>query len=319
MFRTKPLVLIVVSVAVLVCLIWWGASKPSVSQAPTSPSTTETQTQISTPPPAPSATPSAPKGYYDSLALECQKKQSPSCCVASVTKMKTGGYKLQPPQGCPIGYQANTNSCSDSYTWCEPVPPAKISINFTAPAADIKWVFGKTNTIQWIKETGSTGSVYLLSASDKSVVGWITQQTAPHQTSFAWNTRDLSISRTDPSKKTVATGAYIIKATFDGNPKIEFSSAPFSIIYESEVQIPVHNLTIQNYAFPSSSLTVKKGDKLVFTNNDPVTHTLNLTSYSPFVIPSGSQFTFDTNILTPGSYNFYSQAYPTLKITMTVQ
>lgn len=271
MLKTKPLVLIVVAMVVIVVFVWFVANKPltSETQTPSLDGQSATQSPTTPTPPTPTeANPTPP-----------------------------------PPTAGPTPTLSAPNT----------------SINFTAPALGEKWVSGKNNTIQWNKDIGFKGEIYLISASDRSIVGWILTETGIHQTSYAWNTRDVFVSKTNPSKKTVLTGDYFIKAVFSTNPKIEFTSPSFSIIYENEVYIPTYLLTIKDYAFLIPSLTVKKGDKITFVNNDSVVHTLNLSSYSPFVIQPSTSYTFNTSVLTQGSYNFYSQQYPTLKLTVTVQ
>ncbi len=57
--------------------------------------------------------------YFQELARECQKRQSPNCCMASLGAMVKGNYRLAPSSGCPAGYVGNMAKCIDSYRWCE--------------------------------------------------------------------------------------------------------------------------------------------------------------------------------------------------------
>ncbi|MEK6984620.1 MAG: hypothetical protein AABX33_08655 [Nanoarchaeota archaeon] len=57
--------------------------------------------------------------YYEELADGCINKESESCCFASVEAMKAGNYMVVPQEGCPVGYQANSMRCIDSYRWCQ--------------------------------------------------------------------------------------------------------------------------------------------------------------------------------------------------------
>ena len=124
----------------------------------------------------------------------------------------------------------------------------------------------------------------------------------------------------NPAKKNIETGNYIIKIKFDSNAMPEISSAPFSIIYSTEVQIPTYNVQIKDFKFNPATITLKKGDKIRFTNNDPVEHRIMLASVSPFVLPPGQSFVFDTSVFQSGSsYTFYSEAYSTLTLKVTVQ
>ncbi len=61
-------------------------------------------------------------GYYDDLAQVCRDKQSVSCCMASVNRMKEDGLKLASEDGsCPEGFVRNMMRCIDSFRWCQPV------------------------------------------------------------------------------------------------------------------------------------------------------------------------------------------------------
>ncbi|MDP2598461.1 MAG: hypothetical protein Q8P49_01375 [Candidatus Liptonbacteria bacterium] len=206
-------------------------------------------------------------------------------------------------------------------------PPAPIGSNIdpltvriVAPAPSAQWVQGVDGDISWNGATGIPGAIYLVNAGDGSIAGWISQQVIPSQTKYEWNARDLFLSRTSPTKKTVLAGQYMIKVIFDGgNPEFTISSGIFSIVYPSQVQISTYNLSIQNYAITPSTLTVKKGSKLIFANNDSVPQQLLLTTFSPITIQPGASYTFDTSILEPAPHTFYSNAYPTLRTVVTVQ
>ncbi len=56
--------------------------------------------------------------YYNLLEQKCAND---SCCSASLKRMASGNYKLEPETGCPTGYQRNMLRCSETYKWCEPV------------------------------------------------------------------------------------------------------------------------------------------------------------------------------------------------------
>ncbi len=60
------------------------------------------------------------ESYYQDLAEKCKEKDSPNCCLSSVRKMASGGYKLAENGTCPAGYKMNGLECIDTYTWCEP-------------------------------------------------------------------------------------------------------------------------------------------------------------------------------------------------------
>lgn len=59
--------------------------------------------------------------YYQELARECQKRESPNCCMSSVGAMVRGNYQVTPASGCPAGYAGDSMRCIDSYHWCRPI------------------------------------------------------------------------------------------------------------------------------------------------------------------------------------------------------
>lgn len=200
-----------------------------------------------------------------------------------------------------------------------PAPQTPKSVSLVSPTASEKWVIGETNTISWNKESGLPGSIYLVKASDKSIVGWINSETGPHQTSFAWNGQDIAVGRYNSQKKNVEHGDYIIKIKFDRSQIPEASSGVFSLIYKSEAPIGNYTVSIKNYIFSPSTLNVRQKDNVTFVNSDAVTHRIVVGSYSPFVVEAGASYTFDTSSLFPGIYDFYSDVYSSLKLKVTVR
>lgn len=96
-------------------------------------------------------------------------------------------------------------------------PTVHPTISVVTPAAGAAWKISTPNTISWSRAGGISGNIYLVDAQTKSFVGVILPQTGPQQTYYEWNTRDVFLDRTSPSKKTVLPGKYIVKIAFDGN------------------------------------------------------------------------------------------------------
>lgn len=191
-------------------------------------------------------------------------------------------------------------------------------INIAAPQGGEKLVIGQSYTIRWSEEAGATGFIYLADASTKEVIGWINSETSAHDTSYNWDVRDVFLARYSPSKKPVAVGKYVVGVGFD-NKQTPTTSNPFEIIYPSQLAVDSYNLTIQNYDISPSQLTVKKGSKLIFANEDSVAHKM-VSGSTNFLLPAGESHIFDTDILFPGTYNFYSEQYPTTaRATVNVQ
>jgi plastocyanin len=226
----------------------------------------------------------------------------------------------QPPSAAPT--QAPPSAPSPTTT--PPPTPAtkpatKSSISIISPAASDKWVLGQSHTIQWSKEAGVTGSIYLVNAADGTTVGWINSEINVHQTYYSWNSGEVSLARYSPAKKNIPPGQYVIKIKFDNKVQPEIKSAAFSIIAASTEQIPVYNITIKNFAFSPNTLTVKKGDKVVFTNNDSVTHRVLLGNIPPYTLAPGASTTVDTSILFASTYAYYCDIYPSMTGTLIVQ
>ncbi len=79
-----------------------------------------------------------------------------------------------------------------------------------------------------------------------------------------------------------------------------------------------HTVTIQSFAFSPSSVTIKKGDTVVWTNNDSVGHTVtgdNGGSASPTISPNGT-YSFKFNTI--GTFNYHCSIHPSMTGTVTV-
>jgi plastocyanin len=78
-------------------------------------------------------------------------------------------------------------------------------------------------------------------------------------------------------------------------------------------------VAIENYQFNPSALTVKKGDTVVWTNNDSAPHIV-AGDKSPWV-PGGSLKKGDTythTFDTVGSFSYYCFIHPSMRGTVTV-
>ena len=173
-----------------------------------------------------------------------------------------------------------------------------------SPLAGEQWALGEQRTIKWTREAGhsagTVGGVYLVYANTKEVVGWISQGVAPRQTSQIWNTRDVFLSQTIPVKKSVNTGSYVVRVSFGNN--IEAESPPFSILYKDQIQPLTFKVDIKNYLFSPTTLKVRKGSKIIFTNNDSMVLEINLLSYLTKKLQPGESYEVDTLSYVPGTY-----------------
>lgn len=196
----------------------------------------------------------------------------------------------------------------------------KSPIKITAPAEGAQWITNENHTIAWTKEAGITGSIYLADAETGQTVGWILSTTGMHQTSFTWNTSDIFTSRGGGLKKPVQIGRYIIKIKFDGTAFPEIRSGTFSIVYAEQIPYITYTVAIKNYALSPTTLSVKSGDTVVFTNTDSVVHHLTPTGFGePYTLQPNGSATLNTKNFVPGSYGYYSPDYTSLKFTVIVK
>lgn len=79
-----------------------------------------------------------------------------------------------------------------------------------------------------------------------------------------------------------------------------------------------HNITIKNFAFSPASITVKKGDTIVWINNDTMGHTVtgnNGGPASPTITINGAySFTFND----VGTFPYHCAIHPSMTGTVTV-
>ena len=82
-----------------------------------------------------------------------------------------------------------------------------------------------------------------------------------------------------------------------------------------------YNVSIQNFAFAPASITVKKGDKIIFLNHDTAPHTVtsDSTGFDSGTMGSGKGWTLDTTQLAPGTYKYHCAIHPMMTGTVIVK
>lgn len=239
--------------------------------------------------------------------------------LATSTEAGIGGEREEPgeTQTTPTIPAPATRPTPRPKTQSTPASTQTKPLSLLSPLPGAEWVFGHLNEIKWSREVGLNGSMYLLDPITKVVIGWITPNVGPHQTSLVWDTKSLALSRTNPQKKDIAPGLYILRVKFDGPaPTLESS---LSIVYPSQAKIPTYAVVIQGFAVIPSRLTVKKGEQVVFTNNDSVSYQLKLSSFTSYTLGPGDSQTLDTKILNPGIYEVYAAEYPSVRGVLVVE
>jgi plastocyanin len=81
-------------------------------------------------------------------------------------------------------------------------------------------------------------------------------------------------------------------------------------------------VTIKNFAFDPSSLTVKTGTEVTWTNLDSVQHTVvsdtgSLAAFSSDPLPTGASYRF--TFTKPGTYTYHCSIHPSMKGTVIVK
>jgi plastocyanin len=87
------------------------------------------------------------------------------------------------------------------------------------------------------------------------------------------------------------------------------------------VTAKTYAISIQNFAFSSKTITVKKGDKITFTNKDSVVHTATADNgaFDSGFLSTNESATIDTSKLAPGTYNYHCIPHPNMTGTIVVQ
>lgn len=86
-------------------------------------------------------------------------------------------------------------------------------------------------------------------------------------------------------------------------------------------QPSTQSVTIQNFAFAPSTIRVKKGDRVVFTNRDSIGHTVTADggAFDSSLILQNGTYTLDTSDLEPGSYPYHCTPHPNMRGTIVVE
>ncbi|HTW97027.1 MAG TPA: cupredoxin family copper-binding protein [Candidatus Methylomirabilis sp.] len=82
-------------------------------------------------------------------------------------------------------------------------------------------------------------------------------------------------------------------------------------------QPQISPVSIQNFSFNPSSLTVSVGTTVVWTNNDPVPHQIGSDSFNSSPLSQGG--TFSHKFTTAGTYDYHCTIHPSMTGTITVQ
>lgn len=77
-------------------------------------------------------------------------------------------------------------------------------------------------------------------------------------------------------------------------------------------------VSIANFAFSPTSVSVKQGGTVTFTNNDSVAHTVKVTGQADQSIAAGDTYTLATSTLTVGAHSYSCSIHPSMTGTINV-
>ena len=79
-----------------------------------------------------------------------------------------------------------------------------------------------------------------------------------------------------------------------------------------------HTVTIENLQFQPQTLTVKRGDRVVWANKDLVPHTVTVAKgFDSHSIAANTSWTYTAR--TPGRYDYMCTLHPAMKATLVVE
>lgn len=77
------------------------------------------------------------------------------------------------------------------------------------------------------------------------------------------------------------------------------------------------SITISNFTFNPTPLTISVGTKVTWTNNDPFQHQIKSATFNSSPLDTGSTFSFTFD--TPGTYNYSCAIHPYMSGQIIVQ
>jgi amicyanin len=80
-----------------------------------------------------------------------------------------------------------------------------------------------------------------------------------------------------------------------------------------------HNVSIQNFAFSSPSVTIKKGDTVMWINKDSMAHTVTGDNGGPASGNIGMNQAYSFTFKTAGTFAYHCAIHPYMKGTVIVQ
>jgi len=80
-----------------------------------------------------------------------------------------------------------------------------------------------------------------------------------------------------------------------------------------------HNITIQNFGFSPASITVKKGDTVIWTNKDSASHTVTGNNGGPSSPTLSTNGTYSYTFNSAGTFAYHCTIHPSMTAAVVVQ
>jgi plastocyanin len=78
-----------------------------------------------------------------------------------------------------------------------------------------------------------------------------------------------------------------------------------------------YNINIQNFSFNPGTLTINKGDTVIWTNNDSAPHQIKSATFNSNTLSNGGTFSF--TFTDAGTYNYSCAIHPSMTGSIIVQ
>ena len=102
-------------------------------------------------------------------------------------------------------------------------------------------------------------------------------------------------------------------------PKVNSEPTPTPTPTPAVTAIPAnHNITIKNFAFSPSSISIKKGDTVIWTNKDSAPHTATGNSGGPDSPTLSLDQTYSFTFNDVGTLSYFCKFHPSMKGTVIV-
>lgn len=122
----------------------------------------------------------------------------------------------------------------------------------------------------------------------------------------------------EPATETISDMQNMPPAQMPASPEAPaVVDAPSPVKTEKPAVPATHAVAIQNFAFSPAEMKIKKGDTVVWTNNDTAPHTVSADSFHSETLQKGQSFRF--TFVTAGTYDYICSIHPRMTGTVIVE